>query len=262
MKRREYFTDRTLTDAVREDWEATPAPPVPASEAWERIARELQSVNAKKASRRFVWKGRGMKTAAAALLVVALFAALAPSQNGHAFGWITKYFAKVQGSVTNLMVSREDAAGSSSQGPPSLRVEQPSEAAGQQLSLAEAEKITAFPILLPNYMPEGFELSYVNVQPQGRPGSSELELVYKNGSSTIHLTEMVIHNQYGGTFSFDNVDTEMKDVHIRGEKGNLLTFKDGSSMLIWRLGDYHLTLNSRLPESDAVRIAESVERLP
>lgn len=262
MKRREYFTDRTLTDAVQEDWEAAPAPPVSSSEAWERIARELQTVNAKKASRRVFWKGRGMKTAAAALLALAILAAFAPSQNGHAFGWITKYFAKVQGSVTNLVVSRDDASGSSPPGPPQIQVEQTYGPDEQQLSLAEAEEISDFPILLPNYVPEGYELSHVNVQTQGGQGNSELELVYKDDSSTIRLTEMVIRNQYGGTFSFDNEETEMKDIHIRGEKGTLLKFKDGSSMLIWSLGDYHLTLNSRLPESEAVRIAESVERLP
>lgn len=262
MKRREYFTDRTLTDAVQEDWEAAPAPPVSSSEAWERIARELQTVNAKKASRRVFWKGRGMKTAAAALLALAILAAFAPSQNGHAFGWITKYFAKVQGSVTNLVVSRDDASGSSPPGPPQIQVEQTYGPDEQQLSLAEAEEISDFPILLPKYLPEGYEFSHVNFLAMGGEGSSELELVYKNGSTMLRLSEMVIRNQYGGSFNFDNEDTKIKDVSIRGEQGTLLNFKDGSSMIIWSLGDYHLTLNSRLPESDAIRIAESVERSP
>lgn len=261
MSSKDRSMDSLIKEAIADELAETPAPPVSKAETWERIRAELFREAESLPAKRGVFRRRSFKIGAAVLLAFMVFAATLPTQNGYALGWITKYFARVQGNVTQLLFNTAEPAsprkGAAPPPPPDIQVHTPS-MRQEQLSLAEAQKKTKFTIVTPQALPDHFALQYVKVTTYDGKPSTEIELVYSDGSGMLRLREQMMEGESHVTVGVDNEDTKVKEVTVQGLQGTLLLFKDGSNQLIWYKADMQFTINSRLSEADVLKVAQSM----
>ena len=257
MNDRDTYLEHAIRDAIAGDLRRAPNPPLSKDDAWERLQerRKTERKGPRTGRAAAKWRIYAAATAAAALLVVSF----SMTDNGYAFGWISKYFSRVSGSVTEIGFSTNQDASSRAKKLPSFDDIQVEEASKQEtVSLEEARKRTGFEIQLPKTVPPSFTLKGVLLTTMAQEKSSQIVLEYKDGDQSLTIQETLAQGPFNYSVGLDNEDTEIKDVTIRGQKGAILFFKDGSNQLIWNNQSLQFKMESRLPESVPLEVANSL----
>ncbi|MCC4768873.1 outer membrane lipoprotein-sorting protein [Methanosarcina sp. DH2] len=128
----------------------------------------------------------------------------------------------------------------------------------EELSLEEAEERVGFEILVPEYLPEGYEFSYATAYntsetaPEGQAAETVV-LTYKEGEENMVITETV----YEGQAPDAAIMNSAEDVSINGKEGKYLTLGD-MKVLKWELGNVDLSLRGVLDKAEVLKIAESI----
>jgi hypothetical protein len=153
---------------------------------------------------------------------------------------------------------------------------------GEQVTLEEARRRVAFPVLVPTAA--GFQRPdavYVNQQPQG--GRVDLVFRARPGLPASQFTDVgLLVTQFQGTLTPDFIKKVVagglvEEVQVAGQPGywfsgepHFFTYKDRSgeitdestrlagNTLVWQAGAQTLRLEGQLPKQEALRIAESM----
>jgi len=128
----------------------------------------------------------------------------------------------------------------------------------EELSLEEAEERVGFEILIPEYLPEGYEFSHATAfntsetAPEGQ-ASETVVMTYREGEESIVITETVYEGQAPNAAIMNSAE----DISINGKEGKYLTMGD-VKVLKWKLGNIDLSLRGALDKAEVLKIAESI----
>ncbi|MFX0561086.1 DUF4367 domain-containing protein [Tepidibacillus infernus] len=255
MKKKDVNIDHLMKEIIEEELKNSPPPLVSKEETWENIRHMLYSQN----SNSLKFQKRMKRISVVIISVFILAAFFYQSPNASAFDWISKFFLKAQGTITDLTGKIGQPISSNSNGPKPEAQVLNKQIKVEDMSLTEAQKmIDGFTINVPKKVPPGFELSYVSVIRVGDRKSNEIKLHYKNEQQTFSIQEIFVKDQMGYSFGVDNEDTVIKEVNINGIKGTMFTFKDGTKKIIWVHQDVQFLIESQLSDHEMLEIAKSI----
>lgn len=121
----------------------------------------------------------------------------------------------------------------------------------QGMTLEEAREEATFDILVPSYIPEGYEFDNAMVF-QGFVET--ISLTYRNGDERLGISETVFEDEPQTSPIMDSAE----DVSINDAEGKLVTIYDNYKMLQWEIGNIQLTLTGSLDKEELIQIAESM----
>ncbi|WP_340820374.1 DUF4367 domain-containing protein [Methanolobus sp. WCC4] len=134
-----------------------------------------------------------------------------------------------------------------------------------ELTLEEAKNISANKILIPSYLPEGYEFVKVFVDTEAYKAAGEegtfIGIIYsKEEESSIYISEEF--NEGGNAVVVPSIeaDEEFEVVTINGEEGKLLTFGNGDYRLDWEVNGNRVIISTYHGDRDElIKIAESMK---
>lgn len=122
----------------------------------------------------------------------------------------------------------------------------------QAMTLEEAGEEATFDILVPSYLPNGYEFDNAMVI-QGFVET--VSLTYKNGDERLGISEIVFEDEPQTSQIMDSAEV----VSINDVEGKLVTIYDDYKMLQWEIGNIQLTLSGSLDKEELIQIAESMQ---
>jgi outer membrane lipoprotein-sorting protein len=122
----------------------------------------------------------------------------------------------------------------------------------QAMTLEEAGEEATFDILVPSYLPDGYEFENAMVI----EGFSEtVSLTYKNGDERLGISEMVFEDEPQSSPIMANAEV----VSINDVEGKFVSVFGDNKMLQWEIGNIQLTLSGSLEKEELIQIAESIQ---
>ncbi len=122
----------------------------------------------------------------------------------------------------------------------------------QEMTLEEAQEEATFDILVPSYLPEGYEFDNAMVI-QGF--IETVSLTYHNGDERLGISELVFEDEPQTSPIMNNAEV----VSINGVEGKLVSIYGDSKMLQWEIGNIQLTLSGSLDKDNLIQIAGSMQ---
>ena len=122
----------------------------------------------------------------------------------------------------------------------------------QAMTLEEAGEEATFDILVPSYLPDGYEFDNAMVI-QGFVET--VSLTYKNGDERLGISETVFEDEPQTSPIMDSAEV----VSINDVEGKLVTIYGDNKMLQWEIGNIQLTLSGSLDKEELIQIAESMQ---
>ncbi|MGP8320971.1 MAG: outer membrane lipoprotein-sorting protein [Methanosarcinaceae archaeon] len=121
----------------------------------------------------------------------------------------------------------------------------------QAMTLEEVREEAKFDILVPSYLPDGYEFDNAIAT----EGFSEMvSLNYKNGDQRLGITEIAFENEPQLSPIMANAEV----VSINGVEGKFaLVF--GSNMLQWEIGNIQITLSGSIDKDELIHVAEEMQ---
>ncbi|MEH7239042.1 DUF4367 domain-containing protein [Bacillus sp. JJ1562] len=251
MKNHDFLKQDVLRDSMKSEYKNAPLPAFSKEDTWLKIQQGL-SENKKK---KVIFKP-GLF--AASILIAFIFGTLAfENRQGNAFGWITKYLQKDNGTITQIEDSISTGESNSLPLPSANSLQEIGTLTKEEImSLSEAQKVAEFHILIPTFLPEGYELLDVTVVYGENETSNDIILNYSN---QLMIQQIAGVEDMGNTLIIDNEDTKVETILINGEKASLLTFKDNTSRLIFNQLKTRIIISGSLPGEELISIAESMK---
>ncbi|AKB84914.1 DUF4367 domain-containing protein [Methanococcoides methylutens] len=127
----------------------------------------------------------------------------------------------------------------------------------EELTLDEAKDIVGFEILLPSYIPEGYEFDHALVYSNGATSEDNIyetvTLVYKNGADWLHISQVFSGTEFSGMLPEGDVET----VSINGSEGQFLALLE-TNILQWTTNDLELSITGKIDKDELVNMAESM----
>lgn len=245
--------DQWIEEAIREEFQNSPPPPLTTSQAWEQLNQQLNGSRLHKNKWPFFKSKLFYAASALGILILILW----NPPNGSAFAKLTDMFYKTQGSIAQLFISVGNLPENDENAPPEeFYIIEGSETTSETVSLEEAQKMTAFTIKIPEYVPADFALESVTVEKPKNALSDNIYVNYKGDQRTFTINEYMIHEAFGAGKMVDKEDTKIEEVNIHGQKGSLFTYKNDTLELIWVTPNYYFTISGDLTREEIIRIAE------
>ncbi|AKB27199.1 hypothetical protein MSSIT_0480 [Methanosarcina siciliae T4/M] len=141
----------------------------------------------------------------------------------------------------------------------------------EKMTLEEAKQLTDFEILIPEYLPEGYEFNYSTVSSgidtpystflhssfgifAGYP-REKVTLVYTNGEDEIRIVESISEQSLPETQDFE---LEGEPVPVNNKSGTISSVFGGNmKALTWQDGEFEITIISSLDKGELLNIAGS-----
>jgi len=122
----------------------------------------------------------------------------------------------------------------------------------QGMTLEEARDEATFDILVPSYIPDGYEFEDAMI---GQGFVESVSLTYKDGDVVLYISESVFEGEPQTSPIMDSAE----DVSINDVGGKLVTIYGDNKMLQWEIGNVQLTLSGSQDKEELIQIAESME---
>jgi hypothetical protein len=127
----------------------------------------------------------------------------------------------------------------------------------ENITLEEAKNKADFGLLLPSYIPEGYEFDHASFLDYSElPSASQVQrvtFVYTNGNSGLRITEVFYEDGFPGPTEFS--DSEIVD--FNGHSGDLVEIY-GDYLLRWDVNGVELTITGPLDKDEILTIAGSM----
>lgn len=249
--------EQLIKEAISEEIESSPPPPLSTIEAWEKLNHRLNKSNIN--SMRISFFKKKWIYAASVLLLVAFIMFLSP-KSGEAYSKITEIFKNVRGTVVQLFIKVGNGPKQDINAPTSedFSIVQGSEIISEQTSLEMAQKKTSFTIKVPQNIPEEFVLKNVTVSKREKELSKDIFLNYVGDQRGFIINQKLIGDSFGSGITADSDDTQVEQVTVHGQKASLLRYKNGVLELIWVIQDYYFSISGKLSKDEVIKIAESI----
>ncbi|KXG43748.1 DUF4367 domain-containing protein [Tepidibacillus decaturensis] len=252
--------DQWIKEAVREEIQNSPPPPLTTQEAWEQLSQRLHEPQQNKYTKRSWPFFRSKLFYVACIMVVMIFVLWKPN-NSSAFAKLTEMFHKVQGTIVQLFVNVGNLPDKDENAPTSedFVIIEGSEITSEKMSLEEAQKQTAFTIKIPQKIPEEFTLNSVTVIKQKNQPNKEVYLHYQGSQRMFMIYEKTIDDSFGASVMADEEDTKIEEVNIHGQQARLLTYKNETLELVWVTSNYYFSISGKLSREEIINIAKSIQ---
>lgn len=242
--------DRLIKDALKEEYEEI-KPTLSSNEAWELFTKKKRKSSSYIPKKRFIYL--------AACIAVFLTIFFITPQSGYAFNKVFDFFHTIQGNVMQLFItSNNDINEKNSPSDEEFALVEDSEIISESMTLDEAQKITAFPILTPKWLPGETDLQDVTVIREVNGESEEIYLNYNGDETQFQIRELTAAASFGFGAALDQEDAVLEEVMIHSYQGNLLTFKNDSTQLLWITEDHFLSIEGNLTKEQIMEVAESM----
>lgn len=240
----DHQLDKLLKAAIREEIDGQEVPP----QAKERVRKALGLNPPKLAKRRF----NMLALVAAGALFLILSACLVSPNKATAIGisLVKRLEYLVKDKLYNI--SETYSAVSSSQAPPHA----PDIDREEKVSLDEARSRLPFVLLVPKYLPESSVLTDITLS--GSKPFMEVTLVYTGKTGILKIKQSGISDNIGLGAGYDVDDTTVKKVNIRNVEANLLTNKNGHTLLFWREQGVTFRIWGPYPPEEIMKVAGSL----
>ena len=129
----------------------------------------------------------------------------------------------------------------------------------EDITLEEAKEKADFHILLPSYVPDGYELDHVSLFDNSEFASGNqvlqrITLVYIDGDSKLHINEVFYESGFPGPTEF----SVSENVDVNGSPGDFVEIY-GNNMLRWDVDDIEFMISASLDKDKIVKVAESMK---
>lgn len=130
----------------------------------------------------------------------------------------------------------------------------------EEKSLEEARDKASFEILIPEYVPEGYALSYAMV---GNSDETALEgqgyetviVNYHKEDEFFQITQTIYESKPEEDIMLSKTS---ENVSINGKEGKYINQFGEFKILMWNLGEFEMTLSGYLEKAEILKIAESI----
>jgi len=132
----------------------------------------------------------------------------------------------------------------------------------EEVTLDEARSKLAFPLLLPQKVPDGFSLDLIRIYREADGQYRNVYLEYINESEDIFKISqhMIAPKSADIKSDFAAGAGDIKDVYINGQAAVLVIYPEGFIDLQWLTKDsIKIAISGKLTESDALKLAESMK---
>lgn len=211
---------------VQDDYNRAAPPPLSKEQAWERIQYELAAASVVIPRRTKVWRAlsKQWRNAVVALLVIGIGFYALHEKKDVSFSLASKQAASTMDANEDFKVVTENAK---------------------------------YVAAAPKYVPEGYAFSHVNALTNSDSPNIQVVLIYMNGKTQLSITRY-FKNQRPGPDSNTIGQVEKTQVMLGKTQADLYTFKDGSLMMTWDVGDVHLIVRGKLTKSEMLKLGESL----
>lgn len=126
-----------------------------------------------------------------------------------------------------------------------------------EAEIAALQPEVPFEILVPRYLPPGFEFAGVEKNPYDEQG--KIVMFFQAEDASLMLTQSKIGDNFALSVNINSQQGKSETIQIGGYEGNIITFSDGSMSLAW-VTDAHILyeLSGNLTVEQAIEIAVSM----
>ncbi|MEW6662237.1 MAG: DUF4367 domain-containing protein [Bacillota bacterium] len=237
--------DMLIKEAVRQDIDSQEVPP----DAKERVRERLGLTKKKKPS------GLG-KTALVASVILVLFACAYVVLPGQATAFSVGLIKRLEIFLHESLYNISERYGSSKQKFEQPPPQAPEIAQETEVSLDEARLRLPFNLMLPKYLPEGFQLRSIRLY--GKKPVVEVTLRYIGPNGLLVIKQKGITDNTASGFGYDVDDTKVKRIDIHGVQATLLENESGQSTIVWHHQGVNFKVEGMLSPEEIIRIAKSL----
>lgn len=117
-----------------------------------------------------------------------------------------------------------------------------------------------YPILVPAFIPEGFQLEEVQTTTEGP--QIETRIKFKNGESFFYLSQKNIEGTGNFVLNVNTKTGKLEKTNIRNYQADLITYTNGGSRLIWTSDDnVEYQIYGNISPDDAIKLANQLHTL-
>lgn len=232
-----------------------------AAGTWQKAQQQLQ-----KRRRRIKWMNR-IKVSAG-IVVVSLFINLVLNLNmSVTYAGFSSLFKEAKEHVIQIFFQEPDKhennAHAKTPPPPPDNVNETEPAAPEMTTLEDARAKVAFPIMTPEYLPQGFELDIVRIFRENGNQYKNVYLEYVNDAGKIiKLSQRLVDDQSGAVKTEVAADAgEIKEIYVQGLPAALIIWPEGMHSLEWLTREnIKISISGELTERELLKFAESLSK--
>lgn len=223
-------------------------------EVWARLKKSIESTKPKQsfASR---W-GIRLGAAAAVLALFAVIVSVAAPRQVTAVGKILT--EKIEYALGNGLVNQVIQPAES----PSPNSQYQQEANQPEIvnSINETKALSPFPLLIPKYVPTGYDFKDGTVEKAGQKALITLSFVQRdNPKKTITIRESGLSREISASIVYDKTDTTVKEVQVGENKATVLS-KNDRTTVIWLDQGVTVEVWGYTGEEEIIKLAQSMSR--
>lgn len=261
MKReKKVLFDVLIKRAVKEEFESSPPPLLSKEEAWENILQQMNKVE--EPPKRTPWfKQKWMYVAA--ILLCAFAITMFSGQTGLAKSSFTEFVQRVQGAVLQIFVDGNNPIISNSnkdnKEDENLLVEE-YYFEKSNLLIIEAQEEVNFPLLIPEYIPNDFELTDVSVVNLGGNLGKDVYFLFENKGKTFTILQRKAEDAFSFNLLIEGENVEVEELKIQGYPANFVDYQNDQNELISIYDDETVySIKGELSKKELIQIAESMK---
>lgn len=250
--KKEDQLEKLIKEAIHTELENSPEPPLSVAEAWKKL-----NVDRERPSKK-VFTVPKIVVAASLFLLLGTLLFMIPN-SGNAFQPITEMYHSTSDTVQRIFIKSETDSPptkTSLPSPDNFKVGEPFTT--EKMSLEEAQKVTAFPIRIPRYLPEGYTLQDVTVLNNHVEKSHDIYLNYMNDEKRFSINQVWMGEMYGSGRVNGVDDSSIEEVSINGEQATLIQYREDIFEIIWTNQSYEISISGTLSRDEIMAIAESL----
>ncbi len=242
--------DSLIKKAFKMRYEDTAYPP--SQEVWEKVIKRLRNQRRKDILKRF-------RPAIAACLLFVILSGIMLNFNSQVMAFANKFIRSIEELAGNTFIIHKSTGKSGQDN--SIRMND----RFQDPRLNEAQSKVSFTLLTPEYVPNGYKLSKVDVFNENKEQES-VTFVYDNSNKSEDKNDFIQIVQTcipSGTKMSLNIktdkDTQIKHIKIKGQEATLVKYDSSLNKVIWDIDNINYKIDGSVEEKTIVKIAESMK---
>lgn len=261
MKReKKVLFDVLIKRAVKEEFESSPPPLLSKEEAWENILQQMNKVE--EPPKRTPWfKQKWMYVAA--ILLCAFAITMFSGQTGLAKSSFTEFVQRVQGAVLQIFVDGNNPIiwnlNKDSEGEGNFSVEE-YYIEKSNFIILEAQEEVKFPLLVPEFIPNDYELKDVSVVNLGGNLGKDVYFLFENKGKTFTILQRKAEDAFSFNLLIEGENVEVEEIKIQGNPANFVDYQNDQNELISIYDDETVySIKGELSKKELIQIAESMK---
>lgn len=224
----------------------------PSHEVWEKVIKRLRKQRRKDVLKR-------LRPVIAACIVLAVLSIGMFSGDAPVMAFANKVIQSIEKFAGNTFIIYKSV---------DKRIPDNSKKINDDISdprINDAQNKVSFKILLPRFLPEGYNLSKVDTSNEIKDQQSVALMYYaaKKTEDKSDFIQIIQTSMSDGTKMSMNIktdkDTQIKHIDIKGMDATLINYDNGLNKIIWDSGHMNYKIDGTVDEKTIIKIAKSME---